>query len=432
MNPETEQNIEELDITASSPVYVSGIPLYVLLPLCALGSTFVCLSGWRSGLRATLLGASLLLGLFLLKQHLPVDASWKKRTGYFALTGIASGLLAALIISVLEILIGSPVLNDNPYNQNTVSLFWMCPIYGLFMMGCFGVAFNLSILSRYFIVLAGTALANTFGLADMAANPDPMIYIFGILRDCVVYYIPCLGNCAWFVFLWNTCANGIFSSPVKKRKISTQFVIIFIGLVFGYFGFAIIGLIALNIKRERYVAQNKSTIFSEKLTGIIIVPARDDYYDCLNKAFYKIPGNINLNKDFCLSNKFLKAEDNRDNIVIAKLENGRVMKTISHPKNYGTVVVVNKTVYYMSDKKLFRLNPPDYDNPEVILDDFYNYHFCISPDEKFIVYYGGVHGALGSKVLCIMELKSQKILALRTSAYYMNRIFWVNDLAELK
>ena len=419
-------------MTGSAAACKVGMPLYLLLPLCALGSTFVCTGGWRTGLRATLMGGSLLFGVWTAKKLCSSDAGWKNRTACLALLGILTGLLAALIIWSLELSIGSPDLTNNPYNQDTKNLFFVCPLYGFFMLGCFGLAFNLPRMRRYFIVLAGAGLANTFGLVDLAApNLDLGTYILVILRNCAIYYIPCLGNCVWFVLLWHSCAERLCKLPIEKKSIGKLIGTIILGGFVAYFLFMMIGVMSAGIKLERYIAHHKDTVFKDKLSGIIVVPYRSDYYDCQKKSFCKIPKNTEINKEYNSNNKFLRVIDNNSNIEVRKLENDKVVKTISHPKGYGTAIVVNDTVYYKREQKLFRLNPPDYDKPEIILKKFYRYRFYVSPDEKFIAYYGGVSGPIGRSILCIMNLKSKKMLPLRVSAYH-GAIFWVNNINELK
>ena len=429
MNAESEikENSEEVKITDSAPVYGRGMPLYVLLPLCALASTFICTGGWRTGLRATLLGGSLLLGVWVIKKLCPADISWWKRVAYFALLGIFSGLLAALIIWGMEMLTDSPTLNNNPYNQATKNLFFVCPLYGFFMLGCFGMAFKLSRMRRFFIILAGAALANTFCLVDLVPDRN----FLKILLNCAIYYIPCLGNCAWYMILWVPCAEKIFNLPVEKKSVGKWTATIILGGIAAYFLFIVIGVFAAGIKIERFMVQNKDTVFKDKLNGIIVDPHRSDYYDCQKQSFYEIPKNTRINKGYNSNNKFLKAVDNRRSIEIEKLENNKVIKKIIPVEWYGKPVVVNDTVYYRDKGKLWSLNPPDYDKPEIVLKKFNGYRFSISPNEKFIVYYGGVTGPIGRSVLCVMNLRSKKILALRVSAYH-GLFFWVNNLDDLR
>ena len=129
------EKVEGIKINKPVSLYGPGMSPYLLLPICALASTFICTGGWRSGLRATLLGASLLSGLFMIKKLCPSDSNWKKRVLYFALAGIIAGLLAASIISALEFAIGSPTLNNNPYNQDNKKPFLYLPALRIFYAG---------------------------------------------------------------------------------------------------------------------------------------------------------------------------------------------------------------------------------------------------------------------------------------------------------
>ena len=427
---ENKKNIEEQKITDSAPVYGLGLPLYVLLPLCALASTLICTGGWRSGLRATLLGGSLLLGVFLIKKFCPLDADWKKRVLYFTFAGILAGLLAASLVWALELAIGSPTLNNNPYNQNTKNLFLVCSLYGFFMLGCFALAFKLSRLARYFIVLGGAALANTFGLADIAYNPDLGTYILGILRNCAIYYIPCLGNCILFVLLWNACADRVFNMPLRRLSFLTWIISAIIGVILGYFGFIIIGAMSLSITPERYFVKYKETVFKEKFDGVIIVLRNMKYYDCQKKVFYDLPENITKEHDFTPNNKKLKIVKLRNSNYIEILKDGKVEKKISL---HGTwkCCIVNDSVYYTRNRKLFRLKAPDYDKPELLLEKFKSYRFCISPDEKFIAYYE-IANVFEFRILCVMNLKSKKILALKKAGHASGDIYWINNIDELR
>ena len=433
MNAESEikENSEEVKITDSAPVYGRGMPLYVLLPLCALASTFICTGGWRTGLRATLLGGSLLLGVWVIKKICPVDISWWKRVACFALSGIVSGLLAALIIWGLEMLTGSPTLNNNPYNQAAKNLFFVCPLYGFFMLGCFGMAFNLSRMRRFFIILAGAALANTFCLLDMAYGPDLQAYILSVLYNFVRYYIACLGNCAWYMILWIPCAERIFMLSKKKKTAWEWLIIIVIGGFVGYWLFMGIGMMTIGIKVDRFISQNKNTVFKEKLKGVIVFLKDEEYYDCEKRAFFKLP----KNKVVCygLNSNVLrmKDNDNEKNNEIEKLKDGKVIKTIVLPKSYQEVDIVKDTIFYSNDDRLFRLNPPGYDKPEIVLNEFNSNYFAISPDKNFVAYQGGVTGELGRKVICVMNLKSKKILALKRGWFYHSIVVWGKQLEDM-
>ena len=282
------------------------------------------------------------------------------------------------------------------------------------MLGCFGMAFNLPRMIRYFIVLAGAALANTFGLIDLAPNPDFMTYILRILINCVKYYIPCLGNCIWFVLLWFSCAESLFKLPVRKRPAWESFGIMILGGFVAYILFMIIGVMSSGIMLERYIARHRNTVFEEKLTGIIVFPNQSEYYDFTRKDFYDIPIKVRINKDFNSNNSEVKEQ-------IAKKIN---------LKSFKTHIIINDTMYYKDGSKLFSLHPPDYDKPELVLKKFNSYSFYVSPDERFIAYFGGVRGFLGRQILCVMSLKTKKILALKASHGW--KIFWVKNLDELK
>ena len=377
-----------------------------------------------------MLGGSLLLGAFLIKKLCPSDSNWKIRVLYFTLAGILAGLLAASIISGLEMFTGSPTLNNNPYNQNTKNLFIICPLYGFFMLGCFGLAFNLSRTARYFIVLAGAALANTFGLIDLAPNPDLWTYILGILRNCVKYYIPCLGNCVLFVILWNSCADKIFGMPVKRQSVLAWIILAVIGVFVGYFGFIIIGAMTLSINPKRYFVKYKDTVFKEKLNGVIITLRSMKYYDCQKKVFYDLPEKTVEKYDFTSKNKNLKIVKLRDSHYIEILKNGKVGKKISLHGAWKCCIV-NDSVYYTKDRKLFRFKAPEYNKPELLLKNFRSYRFCVSPDEKFVAYYE-ITNVFEFRILCVMNLESKKILTLAKAGHASGDIYWFKSINELK
>jgi hypothetical protein len=426
------QNVDaEITNDASAPVLTAGIPLYILLPLCALASTLICTGGWRPGLRSTLLGASLLSGVFLLKKLKSLELGWKLRIPYFMISGIIFGLLGASIIYGLELLIGSPTLIDNPYNQDATNLFLICPLYGFFMLGAYALAIKLSRIKRYFIVLAGAALANTFGLVDMVNNMDTFSYVLYILGNCAIYYIPCLGNCALFVFLWILCSDSIFNFTMLRKSAVAWIIMIVAGGIIAYLGFIFIGAMTLSINPARYFIKYKDTGFDRKLTGVIITQRSLEYYDCQKRIFCKFPPDIELNYDYNSNNKSLKVEDNRDSIEVQKIRDDRIVKKISHPKSYGTAIVVNDTVYYKSDISLFKLNPPEYDKPDIVLKQFYSYYFYLSPDEKFVAYYVSVN-SFGYNILCIKNLESGKILAIKKVGFIASRIYWLSSLDDWK
>jgi len=427
---ENKKNIEEVKITDSVQPY-TGIPLYVLLPLCALASTLICTGGWRTGLRATLLGGSLLLGTLAVKKLCSTDTGWKTRTIAFAFFGIIAGLLAASSIWTLELSIGSPDLTNNPYNQDTKNLFFVCPLYGFFMLGCFSLAFNLSRMARFFIVLAGATLANTFCLVDLA-TPDPNlgIYTLNILRNCVIYYIPCLGNCTWYMLLWIPCAEGLLKLRVNKKTAPVWITTIIIGGVVAYVLFMFIGAMTLSIKPARYFVKHKDTVFNEKLNGIIVFLRSMKYHDFQKKTFYDIPKNTNLNYDFRSKNKMLRVVKLKNSNSLEILKNGKVEKKRAL-NGVWKYCIVNDSIYYTKERKLFRLKAPDYDKAELILETFRAYRFYISPDENFIIYYK-IANMLEIKILCVMNFKSKKILTLEKAGYGVEDIYWVNNLDEIK
>lgn len=414
MSPETE-NLSEVRITDSIPADKHLLPLYVLLPLCALASTFICTGGWQSGLRATLLGGSLLLGVFLVKRVCTSDMNWSRRTGYFIIAGILSGLFAASLIWILELGTGLPDLPRNPYTQSTENLFWMCPLYGFLMLACFSLAFNLSCMARYFIVLAGAALANTFGLVDMAVGTDIWTYTLGILQICIQYYVLCLGNCIIFVLLWSICADRICNKPLREKKIWEWIALPILGVIVGYILFMVIGSMTLSINPERFLIKHRNTVFAEKLNGIIIIERDDNYYDCQERVFCDLPRNIKKDKDFLQKDKKAKLKTK------GKIDFDLIRE----------YYIVNDSVYYIDGGKLLRLKAPEYDKAELILDDFEGFRFCISPDEKFVAYSKRTN-AFGFRISCIMNLKSGKILALKKTGFINGPVYWVNNINELK
>lgn len=366
------QNIDaEIMTDDSAAVYTRGIPLYILLPLCALASTFICTGGWRSGLRSTLLGASLLTGVFFLKKLNALKLDWKRRIPSFMLTGALWGLLGASIIYVMELLIGSPTLSDNPYNQDASNLFLICSLYGFFMLGTYALAINFARIKRYFIVLAGAALANYVGIADWTQ----ILTFKELLEPVLFHYLLCVGNCAWFVLLWYRCADGICYDFIRKIRSSDMFILIAAGAALIYFGYMIVGIGSVMIANQRYLRKYQNTVFQKKITGIIVIPDRSEYYDCEKRTFQDLPEKMKFDRNFEYSNSELQ--------------------------------------------------------PELVPNDFNSYRFCISPDNKFIAYNGGANHTFSS-VFCIADLESKQILALKTMAAYMPYVFWVKDMDELE
>ena len=393
--------------------YNTGPSLLYIVPVFALISTFVCTSGWRTGLRATLLGGGLLAGILLIKRFCPLDAKWNKRLAYFVPAGLLGGLLAALVIIALEYFIGSPSLTENPYHQSSKNLLWICPLYGFFIFLCYSLAFNLSRVWRFFIVVVGAALANSFCLIDLAVSPTIHEFALGILRNLGRYYIACLGNSFLYIFMFNMCADGIYQKPMKK--IAPLVLIAGIGatIVLGYFGYIFIGAMTLSIKPARFMKEHKNTVFKDKLKGAIVLSSYGNYFDCESRKFVK---------STVFPEKMEQSPEEK------KLEK-HLRKQINFG-NYWHYEIHGKTVYFLQNGKLFRLSPP-YDRPALIFHGLKMGNFCLSPDGKFVVYYQPLN-IMGRGAFCIRNLNSGKILAVKGDGYLPTGSYWLSDAEKEK
>jgi hypothetical protein len=386
---------------------IESSSLYIV-PFFALVSTFVCTSGWRTGLRATLLGGGLLAGIMLTRRLCSVDAKWKKRLAYFIPAGVLGGLLSALVIIALEYFIGSPSPVKNPYHQSSGNLLWICPLYGFFIFLCYSLAFNLSRTWRLLIVTAGAALANNFCLIDLAANPDIQEFASGILRNLGRYYIACLGNSFFYIFMFNLCADGIYRKPMKRIGVVWMLAGIGAAIFAVYFGYIFIGAMTLSIKPDRFIKEHKDTVFKDKLQGVIILGRNNEYFDCRKRK---------LIESSPFPEKFKQSSDQE------KLEK-ELRKQVNFDK-YWNYQIRGKTVYYIDKGKLFRFSPP-YERPELLINDFYVGNFCISPDGKFIAYSKPMN-MLEYRVFCIRNLNSGKVLAVKGAGYISKETYWLSD-----
>jgi hypothetical protein len=435
------KNTEEKKNTVSEPDY-SWLLAFMIFFVSAFIFIMTCPGGPKSGLRGAILAACLLVGVTVVKKFFKESAGWKKRTLYSMLSGIVSGLLAAWLIQLLETKIGSPTLKENPFTQNTANLFFICPLYGLLMSGAFALAFKLPWLLRFLAVWMAAALASTFGLEELSRSPELSEYLWGLLKGCGIYYMPGLLNCFLFVLIWSLCA-GIVCPRENPEKMTWSRGIISTAIFVAVF--ALLMLIsttifsgaqagAADVANQRFLYRNKDTVFSEKPPGIIILPAEDRYYDCQKKKLCRIPEDKLKDYDFKLNpeNKYLRLVCNPDGkcTEIEKLENGKVIEKISPKVSCYVPFIVNKAIYYTSDSKLYRLEPPGYQKEELILERV-PHVFCISPDEKFIAYPGGPFTYFSS-VLCVMEIRSKKIRALTTFGGYSFKIYWFKNLDEFK
>ena len=418
MTAEAElQNSESLveDNKCRSEAYNAGPSLLFIVPVFALISTFVCTSGWQTGLRATLLGGGLLAGILLTKRFCPLGTKWKKRLAYFIPAGLLGGLLAALVIIALEYFIGSPDPTENPYHQSSENLLWICPLYGFFIFLCYGLAFNLSRVWRFLIVVLGAALANNFCLIDLAVSPNIQEFALGILRNLSLYYIACLGNSFFYMFMFNMCADAVYQKPMKKIGIGVWILGAVASVIVAYFGVMFFGAMTLSIKPTRFIKEHKDTVFKDKMTGVIVFGDDNEYFDCQKRELLKskaFPDKLKQRQD----HKTLKKE---------------FLKQIDFD-SYWYYEVHGKAVFYTKRGKLFRLDPP-YERPELLLtDNFYISSFCVSPNGKFIAYSSQMN-EMGYRVFCIVNLDSRKILAVDGIGYLpRGSYYWLSDAEKEK
>jgi len=441
MNKEIKENIKKKNNADPKSSGRSLLLTCLVLPLSAFLFFITCSGGFKSGIRGVLLGTSILLGLFIVKRFYKDAFSWKKRVGYSILAGAIFGLFAALIIWLIEMRTGSPTLASNPYTQNTTNLFFMCPLYGLFMMGGFALAFKLPWILRFLVIWAGVALVSTLGFEELSRSPELSDYILGVFKGVIIYYPSGLVNCFAFVFLWICCAGVIVISNVEQiiehRKIInlSLFFILGVLVLIGYKNFYYSFVTnSIDIADERFFVRHKNTVFSEKMIGIIVLPKKHEYYDCVEKKFYKLPLDIKVNNNFEFNsnnkNLKVKARINDNCLEIDKFKNGKLIKKIIHKNRwYAFIVVVNDSVYYKMSEAVFRLKAPDYNKAEFVMKNI-PYNYSISPDEKFITYYGGIKHL--SDVLCIMNLKDGKVLTLKVTKKFPKENYWVKNMEEFK
>ena len=442
MNAETEikENSEKSNIADRGHTSRPILSICVILPLCAFLFIITCQGGLKSSIRGILLGACILLGLFVVKKFYKDSVSWKKRVAYSISVGIISGLLAATVIWLLEMILRIPSLSYNPHEQATESLFWTCPLYGLFMLGGFASAFNLSPKVRYLIVWAGAALVNALGLGELAADPELGTYVWGVLKICVVYYPRGLVNCFMFVLLWNWCAGTICrkeqaGQTTKSQKVINVLIVIgylFLVLFIFFLSSTEFEMHSVYLANEKFRVRHQNIGFDEKLSGIIVLLGKREYYDCKKKVFCKLPADIEI-RDYSgviSNNKGLRVENNRDHIKIEKLKNGKVTEKIIRLIDCQDHSVVNDSVYYRKYSDIFRLSPPNYDTPVLVMKNAPR-NCCVSPDEKFIAYYGGAY-RYTSRVLCVMNIESKKVRSLKTVKRRDIDVYWFRNLQDFK
>ena len=427
-------------ITGNKHDWKNLLYIYLVLFLCALFFTITCRGGILAAVRGLMLGSCMLLGIFTVKRFYQEGVNWKKRVGYSIPAGILSGLFAATVIWLLEIEIGSPTMSANPYTQNTSSLFFMCPLYGLFMLGTFALAFKLPWGFRFLIVWAGSALVSTLGLEELARSQEIDIYILGLFRNCYYYYLYGLINCFMFALLWTwganvICRNKYVSKTSVKRKI-ISYAVIFVCLIL--LGFVVVRFSSyfeeksIDIANERFLIRHENTVFKEKMTGIIVVPVLCEFYDCEKREFKKLPAGIkaNGNFEFNSNSKNLRVKTEYELLKIEKLKDGKVIKQIAYRTHCYASSIVNDNVYYQRSGAVFRLKGPDYNKTEYILRNIHS-GYSISPDEKFIVYYDG-GSKYRSDILCIMNLKSREVLALKAIDRSARENYWVKSIENFK
>jgi len=434
MSAETEikDNVQKSSESIRRPF----LSIYIVLLLCAFLFIITCQGGILAAVRGIVLGGCILLGVFLVKRFYEEGVSWKKRVGYSMLFGILSGLFAAIIIWALELKIGSPTLSNNPYTQNAENLFWICPLYGLFMLGSFLLTLKLPWILRFIIVWICAALVSTFGLQELASSPELNTYILGLLKGCYYYYPKGLVNCFMFVLLWTWCASVIWrgkhvnKTSIKKKVINVCIFIlscIALGFIHVYFHLNFEAS-SIDIANERFCVRHKNTVFSEKMTGIIVLPRMREYYDCEKQEFRKLPVDIKISDDFefNLINDSLEKE---------RYKNSKLIKIIILKERCWAPLVINDKIYYAIGGRynysIARLAPPNYDKVELVVGKLRESYFYISPDEKFIIYYDGGN-KYRSNVLCIMNLKSKKVLALKNNKGFSRKIYWVKSIEEFK